>query len=465
MFFLIPIVAGAAAWGWLNPNESGDHTAADGGRKIDCYQIWDQVSHGQGPQSIADGQAAAARLKQSYQGRLDTIDKLAGDMDAAWKGGAADAAQNAGAHPLRVWMQDSGTKLQDSDRYLGDQHSAFTTVAAAVQEVPQQPPQNNMLNEAWPFETDTDRAIKDYNTKGQANVDAFTSYFKVSNENGKGMPTYSAAQGEVDKVGLAPTKPDPGKVDPNKNSKMTWVPDHSKGGSQPGNPGGGNFNPGGGSFNPGGTGSVYNPAKVPAAGYTPTPGYTPPNTPGSSGYVPPTSSTGSSYTPPNYDGTSASSYKPPPVVPGADYSGGGFGPGGSGSSYTPGGAAGGSYSGGAGSYGGGSGFSPGGFGPGGSASFGPGGSGSSSGAANFGPGGGSGAGAAGAGAAGAGAAGAANAAGKAGTSGSSGMGGMGGARGGKGAGDEDRMSKFLLGDDPNDIFGTDELTAPPVIGE
>jgi hypothetical protein len=45
-----------------------------------------------------------------------------------------------------------------------------------------------------------------------------------------------------------------------------------------------------------------------------------------------------------------------------------------------------------------------------------------------------------------------------------GMGGMGGATG-KGGEDEERSSKYLVGDDPNALFGTDELTAPPVIGE
>jgi hypothetical protein len=45
-----------------------------------------------------------------------------------------------------------------------------------------------------------------------------------------------------------------------------------------------------------------------------------------------------------------------------------------------------------------------------------------------------------------------------------GQGGHGG-HGVKGQGDEEHTSKYLLGDDPNEIFGTDEPTAPPVIGE
>jgi hypothetical protein len=56
--------------------------------------------------------------------------------------------------------------------------------------------------------------------------------------------------------------------------------------------------------------------------------------------------------------------------------------------------------------------------------------------------------------------------GKAGTNGTGGFGGMGaGGKGGKGGEDEERTSKYLVGDDPNALFGTDELTAPPVIGE
>jgi hypothetical protein len=50
-----------------------------------------------------------------------------------------------------------------------------------------------------------------------------------------------------------------------------------------------------------------------------------------------------------------------------------------------------------------------------------------------------------------------------------GMGGMGhGAGGKKGEGDEDgehERPSFLVEPDPHETFGTDEVTAPPVIGE
>lgn len=155
---------------------------------------------------------------------------------------------------------------------------------------------------------------------------------------------------------------------------------------------------------PGGPGSIlgYQPGQVPGPG---------------------------SYTPPKYPGwnddTRAAGYQPGSIPTG-------FGPG-SGSGSIP---------------GGGSGFTPGGGGSIDTGGFGPG-SGGAIGTGGFGPGSGIGA---------------AAAAGKGGMMGG-GMGGMGhGAKGG-GAEDTERSSKFLLGEDGNELFGTDELTAPPVIGE
>jgi hypothetical protein len=45
-------------------------------------------------------------------------------------------------------------------------------------------------------------------------------------------------------------------------------------------------------------------------------------------------------------------------------------------------------------------------------------------------------------------------------------GGMGGGRGGQGEDDgEHERPSFLVEPDPHETFGTDEVTAPPVIGE
>lgn len=438
------LLGGFAAYN-MATTHSDDHTSQQGDRKIDCYDIWDKITHGPGTGSIQDGQAAASRLKGAYAERLTTIDTLAKEMDAAWTGGGAEAAQNAGAHPLRVWMEDSGTKLTDSDKYLGEQNTAFTTVHAQVQEVPKDPPKNNLLNAMTPWTTDTDRAIRDYNAKGQANVDAFNTYFKASNDNGQKMPTYSALKGQQENVDVDGGRDGKGKPgDGTGNGTGNGNGSGTGTGSMPG------VNiPG-----PGGMPSLGGPPNTPGGGFDPArvPGYDPSKIPVGS-YDPANIPGPGSYPPPNFgDGTHSSGFTPP-KIPGA----GGFGPGGSG---------------GAGDFS----IPGGGFGPGGSGGIGDPAAGFGPGGAGFGPGGSTGAalpGSAGAGAAGAGRGGLGGgamgaggaAAGRSGTTGMGGMGGMGHGAKGQGGGDEERTSKYLLGDDPNDIFGTDELTAPPVIGE
>ncbi|VVJ23430.1 Uncharacterised protein [Amycolatopsis camponoti] len=448
------LLGGFAAYN-MATTHSDDHASQQGDRKIDCYDIWHQITTGPGTGSIQNGQSAAGRLKGAYADRLSTIDALAKEMDAAWTGGGSDAAQNAGAHPLRVWMEDSGTKLTDSDKYLGEQNTAFTTVHAQVQEVPKDPPKNNLLNAVTPWTTDTDRAIRDYNAKGQANVDAFNTYYKASNDNGQKMPTYSALKGQQENVNIddGKKKPGNGKGEGNGNGEG------ERGGAPGVGPGGVNMPGPGGvpSFNaqpPNTPGGSFDPSKVPGGSFDPSkvPGFDPSKVPSGS-YDPSKIPGAGSYTPPNFnDGTSASGFSPsdlpgvPSFGPGSTPSfsggggGGGFGPGGSGGIGDP----------------------TAGFGPGGSAGFGPGGS---SGASLPGGAGGTGAGrggmGAGGGAMGAGGAGA----GRAGSTGMGGMGGMGHGAKGQGGGDEERTSKYLLGDDPNEIFGSDELTAPPVIGE
>jgi hypothetical protein len=449
------LLGGFAAYN-MATTHSDDHTSTQGDRKIDCYDIWNQITTGPGTASISNGQAAASRLQGAYQDRLSTIDGLAKEMDAAWTGGGSEAAQNAGAHPLRAWMEDSGTKLTDSDRYLGEQNNAFTAVHAQVQEVPKDPPKNNLLNAVTPWTTDTDRAIRDYNTRGQANVDAFNTYFKASNDNGQKMPTYSALEGQQENVSVDPGK-DKKKDDKNGNGNGNGDGTGNGTGSGPGGvnmPGAGSVPSFGGQpTTPGGS---FDPGKVPGGNFDPAkvPGFDPSQVPGGN-YDPAKVPTGN-YTPPNFnpDGTQASGFTPP-KIPGA----GGFGPGGGGAGdfSVPGG--GGGFGPGGGS--GGIGDPSGGFGPGGGGGFGPGGS---TGAAVPGGAGASGAGRGGMGAGGALGAGGA-AAGRGGATGMGGMGGMGQGAKGQGGGDEERTSKYLLGEDPNDIFGSDELTAPPVIGE
>ncbi|GAB3574072.1 hypothetical protein GCM10027445_34410 [Amycolatopsis endophytica] len=398
------VVGGLA--GLMSTPEAEHHEANIGGRTIDARKIWEQISPGSSS-SLTAGASAADTLKGVHEERARLIGQINELMDNAWKGMASGQVQ-AGAHPLGIWLQDSATNLGKSSTYLNDQADAFDTVKGKVQEVPAQPPDGGFLDGINPM-SDTDEQIEQYNQRGKANVDAFNNYYQASMTNAGGMPQYSAWQG---------------------NS----FSDGNPGGGFPGGGGGAGSMPGGaggaGAFKPASTGDLpqFN---------SPTPTSNIPTSTTPAGYTP---STGHN---PAFDATSASGYQPTSTS--------GFGPGGGGGGFGPGGGAG---------LGSGAGAGAGAGGGVGAAGFGAMGAGAGIGSGATA---GTGAGAGGTGAGGAGARGGARGAGRAGMSGAPGMGGRGGRSNGEE--DEEHDNKYMVGDDPNELFGTDELTAPPVIGE
>ncbi|MEC3974673.1 hypothetical protein [Amycolatopsis sp. H20-H5] len=413
--------------GLFSGGPDAQHAEANiGGRSIDARKIWEQISPGSSA-SLHGGAGAAQTLQGVHDARAQQITAINKSMDAAWQGNAASAAQG-GAHPLGTWLQDSAANLQKSHTYLSTQAECFDTAKSKVQEISSKPPESGFLDGVNPF-SDKDDEINKYNEQGQTNVTAFNAYYNASAQNASSMPQFSAWQG-------------------NQMSDGT-------GGGNFGNGGGGNF--GGGGGNVGGGSGGFNPPK------TNLPKTTVPKfdtkvptssiPPGSNTYHPPTGTNlpPGTHTPGSgYDGTTSTSGYTPPSS--GDYSSG-FGPGGGGGAgFGPGsfGSGGGAGSG----SGSGAGAGAGGFGVGG---FGPGGAGAFSGAAEAGAG-------AGAGGLRGGAAGGAAGAGS-GRPGASGMGGMGHGKGAKGGEDEEHTTKYLVSEDPNELFGSDDLTAPPVIGE
>jgi hypothetical protein len=386
-----------------------------GGRSIDARKIWEQIHPGSST-SLSEGASAASKLQEVHDARAQQIDAINKTMDAAWQGDSSAQVQ-AGAHPLGIWLKDSASNLEKSGTYLNNQGEDFDTAKHKVQEIASKPPESGFLDSVNPW-SDKDEEINKYNQQGQANVQAFNAYYQASQQNAAGMPQYKAWEGNNFSGG-----------DGNGNGNTG---DGSGGG------GGGNF-PGGGS----GGGGAGNLPKF--DGNTPSTNLPGMDGSGSGKYgtnmpkFDPSDSGG--YKTPSFDGTAAAGYTPPS----SDFSNN-FGPGGS--QFGPG-------TGGGQGPGGGSGN----FGPGGVGGFGPTGGALGAGAST-------GAGAGAAGAAGAMRGGAGMGAGAAGRAGAAGMGGMGaGAGRGKGGEDEEHQTKYLIGDDPNELFGTDELTAPPVIGE
>lgn len=350
-------VAGAAVGGLVSlfgGPEAQQHQASIGGRSIDARQIYEQIRNGPGTGSLEQGSTAANELKQAHAARAQQIAALNKEMDAAWQGDSAQAAQ-AGGHPLETWLNDSANNLGTSHQFIGQQITDFSTVSNKVQPLPEKPPSMGFTDHINPF-SDKDDEINAYNKKGQANVDAFNAYYQQSAQNAAGMPQYKAWTGNNISDGTIGNGGDGG--------------GGSGGGGNGGSGGYGGGGSGSGGYPPGGGGNLPN---MPGMGGGHGGGYggsgggaggSGPGGTGSGGYnpnLPSTTLPGSGKLPSWNDGTTAAGF-----TPSTDYPSG-FGPGnpsgfGSGD-FGPGGSGSGSGSGAGGGYGVGG---VGGFGPGGS---------------------------------------------------------------------------------------------------
>jgi hypothetical protein len=389
---------------------------------------------------------------------------------ADWKGAAANNARGFMAD-LGGWVGTAGTQAQLAGTQTNRMSNSLQTARDTMpDEVPYdaQKAMDDYSNAFWPWDKQaiSDKAWADYNASEEAHQRAadVAATYDANLEGASTMPAF----------GAPPT--------------MTGDP----GGNPPNPPGGGGgpFPPGGGGPNPpGGGGPGGGPGSGPPGGGGPGGG---PGLPGGGGPGGTNGPGGPGGGGPGGPGTPGF---PGGTNPGGAGPGGGGrpgGPGGPGSPGFPGGGGGpgdgggfpGMPIGGGPGLGGGSDFERGGGGrgPGGAGGrgFGPGGS--SSGFGGSGPGstGGSGPGAGGrgpggmgpGGAGGAGALAAEHAAGGGRGLGAGGRGGaggqMGGMGGGRGQGEDDgehQRPSYLVEGDPESLFGTDEMTAPPVIGE
>jgi len=408
------------------------------------------ITEGPGPEGL-EGERQENETKAKTQDEIEAATRQhMTRLESAWTGAGADAARDK-LQAATVPVSNSSQAMVTNANVINGQIESFTTLKNSLHtDVTDNPPQKSFWDSATPWDTDTEDAINANNAKVQENLQAYNTYAQTSQAN---TPQLKTDYGQVTQLGgdfqVEQQTVPPGKTgkenpetsigttninnprtsststNPNSTSttnRTTSVPRQTSISALDPN----NLNTGRTGTSSGDTtGSRTGTGSGDIDDTTRTSGYT---TPGGSTYRP--STLGSSFG----SGSGSSS----------DYTSGGFGPVGAGG-FGPIGAGGSG-----GGYGGGS-------------SSGAGGAGSGSGALGAGK-------ATGGVAAEAGAAGAASkagAAGAAGRAGTSGMGGMGGAHGGKGQGGEDdehTRPSWLVEEDPEGIFGTDEKTAPPVIG-
>ncbi|WP_424183524.1 hypothetical protein ACOBQX_16150 [Actinokineospora sp. G85] len=406
------------------------------------YDIYVKMKGGPGSTGLHNARTLAASEAEAEARRAEMIRKLGDLTSAGWQGQAGEAAHGAVA-PIAEAARVASDNLEKTTLLFEVQAGTFDEDSGRLAEITSpEPPESGFLNDITPWTTDTDQKINDYHDASQHNVRVYSEYDGASSSNAYAMPTdYPRLHDTGDNINVRPPEQPVGPP-PVKPPNNTFVPP----------PGGhdGTTTQQGWQQTPGGVTPVT-PPQVQAgpvaqgsqgSGGGTTPQWTAPQTLQGGG-----------------DGPNGPYGQGPGQGGGGPYGQGPYGQGGGpfgAGAYGVGGSGGSEH--GAGGRGGAGGLGArGGFGGGGAGGFGGGaGAGAGTGAGEHGSG------SRGGLAGGAGAADDGRAGGRGGQAGGMGGAGRGGGQGGED--EEHERASFLIEDDPEAVFGTDEVTAPPVIG-
>src|SRR5437867_3096092 len=102
--------------------------------------IYEQITGGEGTQSLADAQDNASQLTTRMIERASRINDLRKKTMSGWQGGASDAAADS-TMPLVQAAQDDAIHLQNAQTAVGAQMGAFATAKNSVKPVAAQPPE------------------------------------------------------------------------------------------------------------------------------------------------------------------------------------------------------------------------------------------------------------------------------------------------------------------------------------
>jgi len=187
--------------------------------RVDGKQIYENFKQGNtdGLKNTADG---VKELQDAYRERGESIKALQQKMASAWTGDAADAA-NAGAGPLEKAYYDSSEPLDATRFSVKEQAAGFDASGHAVVEVPDKPDKPGAWSTglkaaipiAGPFMAANDiknyqEGMANYNAANETNVRVMDQYNDVTNTTKATLPTQYGTL-EADGAEISINKPEP----------------------------------------------------------------------------------------------------------------------------------------------------------------------------------------------------------------------------------------------------------------
>ncbi|MGB3441837.1 MAG: hypothetical protein WBA97_24090 [Actinophytocola sp.] len=196
-------------------------------------EIYHQVTQGPGLFDLQRIQAQVQHEVPEEEDRANLIASL-GDLIAVGWQGAASAAARGAALPLKEQVLANADKLDQAQDLVSRQAGSFERAHNSVRPVSEPPEQS--LDDAFPFDVDHEKEVTAYQADAQHNIAVFQQYDGASEYNETNMPQEFHAGGRdggdisvksADTIGVGEPRPGPGDGPPGGP------------GDEPGNPDGG----------------------------------------------------------------------------------------------------------------------------------------------------------------------------------------------------------------------------------
>lgn len=153
-------------------------------------EIYQNFMDGYGPEGLRSLAIVMKTIARNHDERAEQIRALVARMESAWQGDAAGAAQR-GAGPLAVEHDMSSMALDTAQDLTGRQAGSFSEAKGRVVPVPPKP---ELLNPALVFTSpamvmDHERRVDEHDAAAQNNVDVMNGYSGASEYNTDNLPT------------------------------------------------------------------------------------------------------------------------------------------------------------------------------------------------------------------------------------------------------------------------------------
>jgi hypothetical protein len=153
--------------------------------------IYHRIRGGAGSGGLTSSADFSDQQKQLQNEINQKINDLNTKMDAAWQGDASTQAVS-GARPLASATESAAWSLDQAQGAISSQVDAFHTAYNSVVPLATTPPQNNAVNQfvsAFGVQTPLDNQINQYNSGANNNIQVYNNYSSASAANAAAMPT------------------------------------------------------------------------------------------------------------------------------------------------------------------------------------------------------------------------------------------------------------------------------------